>query len=161
MYLIIDRKTKAILHMCNSHPGEDKKAEDLFPAFDSAKMEFGRAPDQYIPEHFTIEKGVVKDVSPCLEAPAETLAQARERKLREFSDLSQMQRRELIPDYQLMNAGLGLYEEERTRAYQGTVQAFRDEYHRLEALVAKAKTKKDLDAIKAAFPKAVVAIKKK
>ena len=43
MYLIINKKTKDILHMSNSFPGEDRKPEDIFPSFDPASMEFGRS----------------------------------------------------------------------------------------------------------------------
>src|SRR5215831_16756720 len=104
MYLICDKKTKAILHMSNSLPGEDKKPEEIFPSFNPATMDFGRAPEQFIPIHFTIEKGVVKDLVPPQAAPAENLAQARQRVLRSFTDASLSMRNQLIPDYQLLNA---------------------------------------------------------
>lgn len=161
MYLIVNKKTKEILHMSNSLPGEDKKPEDIFPSFDAAKMDFGRAPEQYIPVRFAIEKGVVKDLDPAPVTPAETITQARERKLREFSDMSLSLRRHLIPDYQLMNAGMGVYEEDRVQSYRVTVDSFRNEYHRLEAAVSKAKTVKELEAIKPSFPKTIVVPKSK
>jgi len=156
MYLIVDKKTKAILHMSNSYPGEDKKPEDIFPTFDATSMDFGRAPEQFIPVHFAIVDGVVKDLEPAKAPPAETLAQARDRMLRVFSDLSLSLRRQVLPDHQLLNAGIGLYDEDRTQGLRETVQAFRDEFHRLEGEVAKAKSVKDLDAIKPAFPTALV-----
>lgn len=161
MYLIIDKKTKAILHMSNSFPGEDLRPEQLFPAFDPETMEFGRAPGQYIPARFAIENGVVKDLDSPPPAPAETIAKARARTLRAFSDQALSLRQQLIPDYQLLNAGIGLYDEERTQSYQNTIQAFRDEYRRLEGLVAKAKSVKELEAIEPSFPKALVAPKTK
>ncbi len=93
MYLVIDKSTKAILHMSNSFPGEEKKPEEVFPGFEAATMEFGRSPEQYIPVNFVIENGVVRDLEPrpsMVEAAAalptvETLAQARERQLQQFS----------------------------------------------------------------------------
>ena len=161
MYLIVDKKTQAVLHMSNSYPGEDKKPEDIFPTFDAATMDFGRAPEQFIPVHFAIIDGVVKDLQPAQAAPAETLSQARDRMLLVFSDLSLALRRQVLPDHQLLNAGIGLYDEERTQSLRDTVQAFRDEFHRLQGEVAKAKSVKDLDAIKPAFPAALVVLKVK
>src|SRR3954447_10517963 len=102
MNLIVDKKTKAILHMSNSLPGEDKKPEEIFPSYDPATMEFGRAPEQHIPVHFTIENGVVKDLVPAVAAAPETIAQARARVLRGFTDDSISKRAALIPDYQLV-----------------------------------------------------------
>ena len=84
MYLIVDKKTKEILYMCNSFPGEEKKPEEIFPSFDPKTMEFGRSPEQYIPVNFTIRDGVVEDATPAPQAaaaPRETIAQARERML--------------------------------------------------------------------------------
>jgi len=161
MYLIVDKKTNAILHMSNSFPGEDKKPEEIFPSFDAATMVFGRAPEEYIPVHFAIEKGVVKDLDPPPQAPPETLEHARWRRLLGFHDQSMTLRRLLIPDHQMLNAGVGLYDDERTQTIRDTVQAFRDEVHRLEAAVAKAGTMKALAAIKPSFPTAVVAPKHK
>jgi hypothetical protein len=164
MYLVIDKSTKAILHMSNSFPGEEKKPEEVFPGFEAATMEFGRSPEQYIPVNFVIENGVVRDLEPrpaMVEAAGpsptvETLAQARERQLQQFSQRSLELRRRLIPEHQLQNAALGVYDDDRVQAIRATVQAFRDEYHRLEAAVAKARSIKALAAIEPAFPGAIV-----
>jgi hypothetical protein len=161
MYLVVDKKTKDILHMSNSLPGEDKKPRDVFPSFDPATMEFGRAPEQYIPVRFAIEKGVVKDLDAAPAERAETIAQARERVVRALTDAAVSSRRMLIPDYQLMNAGLGLYDEDRVQAIRDTVQAFRDEVNRLEKLTAKAKSVKELGAITPSFPTAIARPKAK
>jgi hypothetical protein len=156
MYLIVDKKTNAILHMSNSFAGEDKRPEEILPSFDPATMTFGRAPEQFIPASFTIVKGVVKDAAPAAAAPAETVAQARERIVSGFTHAALSSRRQLIPDHQLMNAGLGLYDDERVEGIRATVQAFRDEVQRLEKAAAKAKSLKELEAIKPAFPTEVV-----
>jgi hypothetical protein len=156
MYLIVDKKTKAILHMSNSFPGEDKKPEEIFPSFNPSTMDFGRSPEQFIPAHFTIENGVVKDLAPPAAAPPETLAQARERVVRGFTDAALASRRMLIPDHQLMNAGLGMYDDARVQAIRATVQAFRDEVNRLEASAAKATSIQELEALKPSFPTALV-----
>lgn len=158
MYLIIDKNTQVILHMSNSFPGEeDKKPKDLFPDFDSATMDFGKAPGQFIPVHFAIKDGVVIDLDPPKPAPEPAIATLRERKLKEFEDLSLGLRRQLIPDHQLLNAGIGgIYDEARVQSIRDTVQAFRNEYARLEKAVAQANTAKELDAIKPSFPTAIV-----
>ena len=169
MYLIVDKAKKTILHMSNAYPGEDKKPDDLLPGFDAATMDFGRAPGPFIPVRFAIEDGVVKDLDAPPPAVAavdlganavhETVDQARARKLHEFTAQSLWLRAKLIPDYQLLNAGLGLYDEARVQSLRATVQAFRDEVHRLEKAAAKAKTVKALDALQAAFPNALIAPK--
>lgn len=162
MYLIVDKATQTILHMSNVYPGEDKKPQDLLPGFDEATMAFGRAPEQHIPARFAIEDGVVKNLDPpaaATAAPAETLDQARERKLREISALGLALRARLIPDHQLLNAGLGLYDDDRVQGLRATVQAFRDEYRRMEAKVARAGSLKEIDDLQPAFPTAPVATK--
>jgi hypothetical protein len=164
MYLIIDKKTKEILHMCNSFPGEERKPEELFPSFDPATMEFGRSPEQFVPVNFTIKDGVVEDATPVPKAAAaarETIAQARERTLRAFSEETLAKRRALVPDHQLMNAGIGLYDDERVQTIRATTQAFREEYQRLEAAVAKAKSVKELEAITPSFPTEMITAKPK
>jgi hypothetical protein len=162
MYLIVDKASHTILHMSNAYPGEDKQPQDLLPGFDAATMDFGRSPESYIPARFVIESGVVRDLDAAVpltappamaaEPAAETLSQARVRKLQGFEAQALSQRATLIPDFQLLNAGLGLYDDARVQALRATVQAFRDEYHRLEAAVAKAASLKELDALQPAFP---------
>lgn len=168
MYVIIDRKSKAILHMSNSFPDEEKKPEDLYPPFDAATMEFGRSPAQFVPGSFFIEDGIIKDAAATAEVPptaraaavpphAETLVEARQRKLREFSEESLTSRRRLVPDYEMLNAGLGIYDGTRLRAIRDTVEAFRAEYHRLEKMVDIAHSIEALDAIRPQFPKEMAA----
>ncbi len=151
MYVIIDKKSKAILHMSNSLPGEDKKPEEMFPDYDEKSMEFGRAPKQYITDEFTIENGVVKYVEDVVEEHKETLAEARERKLRSFSNLSLSVRQQIVPDYKLTNAALGVYSDEATAAIRSLIQLFRNEYARLKKAVAAARSIKEVDAIEAKF----------
>ena len=153
MYLFVDKKTNAVLHVANASPGDERKPEELFRGFDPATMDVGHAPDGFIPARFAIEQGVVVDLDP---SPAETLAQARERKKREFSAQALALRTALVPDHQLHNAALGLYDDERVQALRATVQAFRDEYHRMEAKVAKANSAQELDVLQPAFPTALV-----
>lgn len=160
MYLIVDKTTHAILHMSNAYPGEDKKPQDLLAGFDAATMDFGVSPEPYIPARFKIEAGVVKDLDPPpTAAPPETLEQAKARKLRKFSTLALALRAQLIPDHQLLNAGLGLDDDDWVQSLRSTVQAFRDEYRKLAAAVADAKSIKELEALQPAFPTALVSPK--
>lgn len=153
MYIIIDKKTKEILHMSNSIPGEEKEPQELLSNFDPKTMEFGRAPEQFIAEKFTIKNGVVKNIEEeTPEPPKETLEEARLRKLNSFSRLSLEMRQEILPDYKLQNVALGLYPEAKIVVIRDTVQAFRDEFHRLEAAVGRARSVKAVDAIEAKFP---------
>jgi hypothetical protein len=159
MYLIIDKKSHAILHMSNALPGEDKKPEELLPGFDAKTMVFGRAAQPYIPARFEIKDGVVIDLDappPAAKAAAETLTQARARKKQEITGMALAGRARLVPDWQMLNAGLGLYDDARVASIKATVNAFRDEVARLEAAIAAARSAKELAALVPAFPTALV-----
>lgn len=163
MYVIVDKATQAVLHMSNSYPGEDREPKELMPGFDPATMDFARSPSQALPPRFRIVDGVVQsldDAAPAL-APAvelrdENLAQARERVRRDLTSQALARRAALVPDYQLLNAGIGLYDEARVASLRATVQAFRDEVARVEGEIAKARTVKALDALQVNFPTALV-----
>lgn len=159
MYVIIDKTTQAVLHMSNSWPGEDRKPEDLLPGFDPATMVFGRAPEQYLPMRFVIEGGVVRDLDappPPAAAAKEDLAQLRAKAVERINAQALAMRAQLVPDYQLVNAGLGLYAGPRVASYRATVEAFRNEVVRLEAAIAKARSAKEIDALQPNFPTALV-----
>jgi len=153
MYVFVDKKTNAVLHVANASPGDDRKPEQVFRDFDPDTMDFGQAPDHFIPVHFAIRRGLVVNLDL---PPAETLAQARQRTLQDFSAQALALRAALVPDYQLLNAGIGLYDEQRVQSLRDTVNAFRSEVQRLESAVAKAKSIKDLNALAPAFPAAIV-----
>lgn len=159
MYVIIDKKSRAILHQSNSHPGEQKKPEELLTGFDAKTMVFGKSAEQFIPVHFEIKDGVVVNQDPVLKAnapPAETITRLRERKKKEITNRALFARSQLLPDYKLLNAGLGLYDDARVAAIRATVDAFRDEVNRVEAQIAKAKSAKELEAVHALFPTELV-----
>jgi hypothetical protein len=163
MYLIIDKKSHAILHMSNALPGEDKKPEELLPGFDPKTMVFGRAAQPYVPVRFEIKDGVVIDLDAppaatkaAPKAAAETLPQARARRKQEITGMALAGRAALVPDWQMLNAGLGLYDDARVASIKATVNAFRDEVGRLEAAIAAAKSTKELAALMPAFPTALV-----
>jgi hypothetical protein len=164
MFVIRDKKSKAILNMWQSMPGERRKPEELLPDFDAKTMEFGHTDTPSVPAHFDIVNGVIKPLEPPAPepeatpaAPAPTLAQVKESTVAELSRLAFELRKKLIPEHELQNAALGVYDEKRTQAIRDTVKAFRDEYKRLEAVVKKAKSIKEVQAVKPDFPTQVVA----
>jgi hypothetical protein len=153
MYLFVDKKTKAVIHVANVSPGDDRTPERIFRDFNPATMDVGRSRDDFIPAHFAIRNGIVVDLD---ERPAETLDQARARKKQEFTAQALALRSALVPDYQLLNAGLGLYDDARVATLKATVNVFRDEVKRLEGKVAAAKSIKELDGLAPKFPTALV-----
>ena len=176
MYVVRDKQTGEILHLEPSIPGErTRKAQDVFPDFDPKTMEFGRSDQPSIPAWFTIERGKVKEADPPpgevpgtedqaeaeAEMPEMPLDQLKPLLLERFSQMSLELRAQLIPDYKLQNAALGVYDEERTAAIRDTMAAFRDEYHRLEEAVQKAGSLKDLARLRPRVPKAEVKPKRK
>jgi len=156
MYVFVDKKSHALLHVASHAPDDTRPAAEFYDRYDPATMEVARAPDDYVPAKFAIKKGVVVDLEP---RPAETLTQARDRKISEITLQALTQRTAIAPDYQLLNAALGIYEADRVQQLRDTVNAFRAEVSRLEALVAKAKTVADVDAVTAKFPTALVTAK--
>jgi hypothetical protein len=160
MYVVRNKKTKAVVHMVNSTPGVDLKPEEVFSAFDAKTMEIGRFSEQYLPSQFTIEDGVV--ISQEKErAPGDELAEmgGKELKAYKLAKASRMafdERQKLVPDHEMMNAALGIYPEERTRQIQATVKAFRDEYKRYEAALERAKSRKDVESMEPKYPTKLV-----
>jgi hypothetical protein len=162
MFVIRDKKSKAILHMQQSVPGERHKPEELFPDFDPKTMEFGRAETPAVPAYFTIENGVIKPEEPpapegAAAAPAPTLDELKAATIAEASRLAFELRKKLIPDHEMQNAALGIYDEERTQAIRDTIKAFREEYKRFEAAVKKARSIKEVQSLKPDFPNEVQA----
>ena len=73
--------------------------------------------------------------------------------------VSQMafEKRKLIaPDYKLVNAGLGIYDEATILSYKLTVQAFRDEFYKASDLINAKTSKADVDKIVAEFPTSLI-----
>lgn len=160
MYVIRNRKSGKILHVAQSHPGEEREASEVYPDFDPETMEFGRSESTSIPAWFDIVDGKVQPLEPpeprALKGKPPRLYELKETAVAELSRMSVELRQQLIPDYKVQNATLGLYDEERTRAIRDTVAAFREEYHRLEAAVLAADTFKEMEAIRPNFPTELV-----
>ena len=69
--------------------------------------------------------------------------------------MKMQKRQEILPDYKIQNALMGIYDDGIVAAYKNTIEAFRKEYHRLEGVIDGAKSLDELDKIKAKFPKTV------
>jgi hypothetical protein len=163
MYVIREKRNKVILHMLQSAPGENREAREIYPEFDPETMEFGKTEEQSIPPAFTIEDGVVIAVEPSAERvrgaargtpkPATpSLDELKEAAIAHFSQQSFELRRALVPDYQLQNAALGLYDEQQTAAIRDIAKAFRDEFYRLKSAIEKARSIKALSEVTPNFP---------
>jgi hypothetical protein len=150
MYVVRNKKTKEIIQMMNSTPGENLKPEQVLPSFDPKTMEFGRYREQHLPAEFTIKDGEVLSDE---EESEESFKEMKARYLANASKQAFQQRLALVPDHEMMNAALGIYPEKRTKQIQATVRKFRDEYKRYEAAVEKVKTVKDLEALNKGYLK--------
>src|SRR3954468_10321283 len=114
-------------------------------------MEIGQTDANAIPAWFTIEKGRVKETDPprgeggepAPEAVEPPFDEVRSLALASLTKESLRLRQALVPDYQLQNAGLGIYDDGRVAAIRATVNAFRDEVKRLEAAIGKARSARD------------------
>ena len=76
-----------------------------------------------------------------------TLDELRANKINYFSQLAFDERANILPEYKLINASLGVYDATETARIKGIVEAFRTEYYRLEALCKQANTVEELEAI--------------
>lgn len=84
------------------------------------------------------------------------LDEYKRRKIEEFSDLSFVIRRPIIPDYKLANVGMGIYNEAETKNIIATVQAFRDEFYNLKKQIEEAENVETINAIKENYPRVIV-----
>lgn len=65
----------------------------------------------------------------------------------EASQLSFDKRNEVLPDYKLINAGLGIYSETEKQNIVSKVQAYRNEYYRIKSLIDNATTLAECEAV--------------
>jgi hypothetical protein len=164
MYVIRDKKTKALLHVAHSLPGEEQEPGELYPEWNPKTMEIGHTEATALPAWFNIEKGKVKETAPPEDETGDAGAEpvelsfdrVKEMALEALTEQSLRLRRELIPDHQLQNAALGIYDDARVATIRATVNAFRDEVNRLEAALTKARSLRDLRGLKPHFPTALV-----
>jgi len=212
MFVVIDKKTRKIIHVNPAPLSQALNDKDVYYKFDQKKMKIGRT-DGALPEHFEInKKGEIIELSLAEKVKAGIIELTPEEKIegdqivektlsekiaegvmelrpdqklvdeeiktlsdREmldegmidlkeykkktieyFSNMAFMKRRELIPDHKLQNAALGVYDEQTVANIKTTVGGFRDEFHRIEGLIKKAKNARTIDAIKEQYPKEII-----
>jgi hypothetical protein len=73
MYIIVDKKTNAIIHMFNSIPERGKRPEEIYP-FDRVSMAFGSSPEQSTPRSGSPSRMSVKDLTSVATPTVENLA---------------------------------------------------------------------------------------
>ena len=76
-----------------------------------------------------------------------SLQELKEQKILEYSELAFDIRREIIADYKIDNAALDIYDEIEMNRIKSVIQAFRNEFYRLKALVENANTIEELNNI--------------
>ena len=77
---------------------------------------------------------------------------AKSAKIEYFNQLSFELRNNILPDYKLANASLGVYDENTIIQYSSLIQAFREEFYRLKALIENAESIEEVNNIQANFP---------
>jgi hypothetical protein len=182
MHLIRDKVSKKVLAIDYRQTEERLKGNELTPDFDPLTMEIGWTDKTYIPGHYDIDhEGVIIELPlPKAEmvhravlpkthklVEGQVIAKTEDELIQEgvinIEDIKKQMlenidntafniRETLIPNYKLQNAALGIYGKERNATYSATIQAFRDEYHRLEDEISKASTAVELRAIQPRFP---------
>lgn len=190
MYVVRDKKTKQVIHINYTTLGDKATPEEVYTDFDPDTMEIGKTGKSYIPEHFNINqrgevveltlkekidagmlklgahqklvknKIVDKTIRELIKEKLVDLENYKKQIIQSYSDLSFTKRREVLPDYKLENAALGIYDEETTSNIKATVQAFRKEFHRTKGLIEKAKSLEELESVKVKFPKKLISVKK-
>lgn len=189
MHVIRDKHTNKVLYIDYSSSEAPQPGKLVYPDFDDQQMEIGWTELSYIPAWFDIDKkGVIQELDLDEAAdrglyqlePGQKLVKGKivdmekdelvaegllklgdmkQQKLEFYSALSFHKRNELIPDYRLNNAALGVYDEKRVADYRATIQAFRGEAKRLNGLVNKAKSVAELEAIQEDFPTSIISTK--
>jgi hypothetical protein len=85
------------------------------------------------------------------------LAEYKTRRIDYYSNLSLEKRKEILPDYKIQNAALGIYDAQETASITATVEAFRNEFKRIRDAIGTAKTANAVDKVTDNFPTEIVA----
>lgn len=186
MHVIRDKKSAKILYIDYSHTESASSGELVYQGFDSSTMELGWTPESYIPAWFDIDKkGVIheldldeaadrglyqlepeqklvkgkivdKDNAELVEEGLLRLNDIKQELVEYYNALSFHKRNELIPDYKLNNAVLGVYDDQRMADYKVTIQAFREESKRIAGLINEATKVADIEAVEENFPTSIL-----
>ena len=182
MYAIRNKKTKAVIYINHSPLSKNLTDKEIYPEFDPKTMEIGKTEKGYVPAYFNINnqgeiveltlkeqvdagipvmpphqkliggKIVDKTITELIKGGITSLDEVKKQFIAAVSDMAFERRRKLVPDYKLQNAALGVYDEQTLADYKRTIQVFRDEVHRIEALVEQAQTIGEIEAIVPNFP---------
>lgn len=185
MYVVRDKITKKVIYIDYSGSSRGKAAEEIYPEFDPDKLELGWTDTRHIPAEFNINnngeiqpktieeridagtfqmgpeqklvrgKIVNKSKAELVNEGLLQLDEVRQDAINYYSDLAFQKRRELIPDYKVQNAALGIYDDDRIADYKATVKAFRDEFYRVKEMIEKAGSVKEIESIVPNFPEAI------
>lgn len=186
MHVIRDKSSHEVIFINYFSSGVSLDGKEIYPEYNADNMEIGWTEKTYIPANFDIndkgeiielsleqqiargivnlhstqklEKGniVPKSLEEQLAEGIIELSMLKNNKIAVFSRQSFELRQQLIPDYQLHNAALGIYDEITKANYQATVAAFRDEFYRLKAAIERANDLATLEAITPNFPTQIV-----
>ena len=186
MHVVRNIETHEVLHIDYTCSKMALPAEQVYANFDKTNMELGWTDKQCIPGYFSIdENGLIIELSigeaveqglyilepeqklengEIIEKTKDelinegllTIDKLRDEIIEYFSKLSFGKKRELIPDYKMENAIIGVYDMQRLSEYRATINAFRDEFHRLSTLIKKAKSVKELEKITPKFPESII-----
>lgn len=186
MRVIREKDNRNVLYIDHSKLTELVDGRELYTDFNPDTMEVGWTDKKHIPLHFEIQddgqiislseeqlvkrklrqlnpeeklvggKIVGKPLEELIEDGIVELERLKKDYLKQISRVSIEQRQNILPDYKLQNAALELYDDDTLSAIKATIQAFRNEYHRLEDQVRKASTLKKLKSLKPDFPNKIV-----
>lgn len=186
MHVIRNKHSKQVLHIDYAVSEGPLPGGAVFADFEPDSMELGWTAGKHIPSYFDIDERQHVVELPLHEAAARGLHQlgpsqklvdgeivdktedelvaegfitleAIKTQLTEaYSKAAFQLRAQLIPDYKLQNAALGVYDDKQVAEIRATVAAFRAEFYRLKELIEKATSASALKAIEPKFPTAVV-----
>lgn len=184
MHIVLDKKSHHVIFVDYSRSPSPRPPSEVYPAFDEGSMDLGWTDAPNLPPYFTIERGrirelgleeaiqagqfelapeqkleggkiVPKTLAELVKDGLAKLEDVKEGAIEHYSALAFGRRAELIPEYKLQNAALGVYEESVVAQYRDTVKAFRDEFYRIKGEIEKAKKVEDIERIQERFPKAL------
>jgi hypothetical protein len=186
MHIIRDKKSRKIVFIDYTPSDSPKPGKAVFEGFNERTMEIGWTKEKFVSAYFNVDKNgkiveldreqavkagqlrlapdqklvdgniVSKTNSELVSEGIIKLSDFKKAAIENYSSMAFARRSELIPDYKLGNALLGIYATNLVEDYKATVKAFRDEFHRIEALIVKAKKVEDIEAIKENFPTSIV-----
>src|SRR5258706_6597193 len=159
MHIVLDRQTRKVIFLGHTPSASPRSAKEVYPAYDERSMEIGWTDRLNLPAYFTVDDaGRIRELSLREALKAGQFELGPEHKLEGggivpktraelvrdgvvnldemkkgaidyYSALAFARRSELIPEYKLQNASLGVYEDSVAADYRETVKAFRNEFH--------------------------------